>query len=129
MTEIPVPKDLRRFILTSVESIPYLEAMLLLRSEYNAPWDAARLARRLYISEKKSADLLRALQAAGILVFAGQSASSYCYRPASPELGTMIDCLAEFYASHLVEVTHLVHSKHDKRAEKFANAFLWRKDS
>jgi hypothetical protein len=44
----------------------------------------------------------------------------------------MLDSLAEVYAHHLVEVTHLIHSKGDKReqrAQKFADAFRWRKDA
>lgn len=128
MSQISVPESLRRFILTSVESIPYLEAMLLLRKEPRLPWDSRRLARRLYISDKKAADLLQALLAAGLLAQTEAAEGCYCYRPVDPELGDMVDSLAEIYVSHLVEVTNLVHSTIDKKAEKFANAFIWRKD-
>ena len=38
-----IPDDVRRFILTSVPSVPYLEAMLLLRGEPQAAWDASAL--------------------------------------------------------------------------------------
>lgn len=111
----------------SVGSVPYLEAMLLLRREPELPWDARRLARRLYIAEKKSEELLLALLQAGIVVPAGRSATDFCYRPNTPELAAMVDRLAAFYASNLVDVTHLIHSTHERKAEKFANAFIWRK--
>src|SRR3569832_623955 len=42
----PIPDDVRRFILASVPSVPYLEAMLLLRAEPELPWDKEALARR-----------------------------------------------------------------------------------
>jgi hypothetical protein len=127
MSETQVPQDLRTFILMSVGSVPYLEAMLLLRREPELPWDARRLARRLYIAEKKSEELLQALLQAGIVVPAGRSATDFCYRPNTPELAAMVDRLAAFYASNLVDVTHLIHSTHERKAEKFANAFIWRK--
>jgi hypothetical protein len=127
MSQTPVPQDLRTFILMSVGSVPYLEAMLLLRREPELPWDARRLARRLYVAEKKSDELLQALLQAGIVVPAQGAGAAFCYRPESPELAAMVDRLAEFYASHLVEVTHLIHATHERKAEKFANAFIWRK--
>jgi hypothetical protein len=127
MSETQVPQDLRTFILVNVGSVPYLEAMLLLRREPELPWDARRLARRLYVAEKKSEDLLHALLAAGIVVPAGDAEGAFCYRPQSPELGSMVDRLAAFYVSHLMEVTHLIHATHERKAEKFANAFIWRK--
>lgn len=127
MSEMTVPPDLRSFILMSVRSVPYLEAMLLLRREPESPWDARRLARRLYIAEKKSEELLQALREASVVVPAEGTDASYCYRPETPELAGMVDRLAEFYAAHLVEVTHLIHATHERKAEKFANAFIWRK--
>ena len=127
MSEMQLPQDLRSFILMSVGSVPYLEAMLLLRREPELPWDAHRLARRLYVAEKKSEELLQALLQARIVVATESSETAFCYRPASPELAAMVDRLAAFYASNLVDVTHLIHATHERKAEKFANAFIWRK--
>ncbi|MFN3571264.1 MAG: hypothetical protein ACK4VX_13375 [Polaromonas sp.] len=127
MSETQVPQDLRTFILMSVGSVPYLEAMLLLRREPELPWDARRLARRLYVADKKSEELLQALLDAGIVVPTEDGSADFCYRPRTPELAAMVDRLAAFYASNLVDVTHLIHATHERKAEKFANAFIWRK--
>jgi hypothetical protein len=40
-----------------------------------------------------------------------------------------IDGLADLYASRLVEVTLLIHSTLDRKAQHFADAFKWRKDA
>jgi hypothetical protein len=40
-----------------------------------------------------------------------------------------IDALADLYAKHLVEVTLLIHSTLDRKAQQFADAFKLRKDS
>ncbi|GAB3436330.1 hypothetical protein NX773_07610 [Massilia solisilvae] len=123
-------EDLRRFVLTSIPSVPFLEALLLLRADPRQQWHADTLARRLYISERVAHGLLEALCTAGM---AGQCepAATGCYRyqPASPALQARIDTLAELYARHLVEVTNLIHSSLDRKAQQFADAFRWRKDS
>jgi hypothetical protein len=124
-----IPDDIKRFILTSVPSVPYLEAMLLLRNEAASPWDCPRLAQRLYLSEKAAASLLTELYDAGVIRAHEQSPDSYCFSPASGALRDMIDRLADAYATQLVEVTHLIHSRTGKKAQQFADAFKWRKDS
>jgi len=121
--------EVRRFILTSVPSIPYLEAVLLLRTGPGAGWDVHRVARRLYVSEKQAGELLQGLAAAGIARADEAASGLYHYRPATPELGERIEALAEAYATNLVAVTDLVHSRIDKRAQQFADAFRLRKDS
>jgi hypothetical protein len=69
------------------------------------------------------------LHEAGILEVTGDEIQAYCYRPATEELRGMIDRLADVYAKNLVDVTNLVHSKTGKKAQQFADAFKWRKDS
>ena len=62
----PLADDIKRFILTSIPSVPYLEAMLLLRNQADEPWDSVRLAQRLYLSDKAAAALLDELHQAGV---------------------------------------------------------------
>lgn len=121
--------DLRRFILTSIVSVPYLEAMLLLRNEPEQPWDKARLAQRLYMDEKRASELLALLLQAGVMRVAEPELPSFCYAPATSELRVIIDRLAQAYSAHLVEVTHLIHSTTNRQAQQFADAFKWRKES
>jgi hypothetical protein len=123
-----ISPDIRRFILTSISSVPHLEALLLLRNEPHA-WNAARLAGRLYVSEKTAATLLGELVAAGIAQPESDRQLEYRYEPRSSELGGLLDQLAVTYTTHLVEITHLIHSKTDRKAQQFADAFKWRKDS
>lgn len=124
-----IADDVRRFVLTSVPSIPYLEAMLLLRNEEGTGWDNRVLAQRLYLSEKTAAGLLSDLQEAGILRAEGDAPALYFYAPESDSLRAIIDRLAATYSTHLVEITHLIHSTSARKAQQFADAFKWRKDS
>lgn len=73
----------RHFLLTSVSSIPFLEAVLLLRA-----------------------------------------APGRCrYAPRSTELKEIVDDVARLHASHLIEVTHLIHSADHLQARRCACAF------
>ena len=128
MAQQAIPEDIRRFVLTSIPSVPHLEALLLLRGTPGV-WSTAALAERLYLGEKQAIGLLDDLCSSGMAVASDAQPPGYCYQPGSELLRATIDSLAEFYSRHLVEVTHLIHSKHDRKAQQFADAFKWRKDS
>jgi hypothetical protein len=130
MANSSIPEDLRRFVLTSIPSVPFLEALLLMRAGLSQPWRRETLAARLYLREKVAESLLAELCAAGMAEpCPPPDSDACCYRPESEALRARIDLLAEMYATHLVEVTQLIHSTLDRKAQQFANAFTWRKDS
>jgi hypothetical protein len=129
MNHQDLPDDVRRFLLTSIPSVPYLEAILLLRGQPEIGWTVAAVARRLYLAEPAAAELVRALAGAGIAAVQPGAPETFQYRPASAELQAMLDAVARAYATNLVRVTDLIHSRVDKRAQQFADAFRWRKDS
>jgi len=130
MDKPSIPEDIRRFVLTSIPSVPFLEALLLMRADPARPWRTATLAERLYVREKTADTLLADLCAAGMVApCAPPDADCYRYRPQGELLRARIDRLADLYATHLVEVTLLIHSSLDRKAQQFADAFKWRKDS
>jgi hypothetical protein len=127
MAQAPIPEDIRRFVLTSIPSVPHLEALLLLRAERERSWDVLQVARRLYISEKIAAGLLDDLCRSAMINRGDEPGLAYRYAPASEPLRATIDALAELYGRRLVDITNLIHSKLDRKAQQFADAFLWRK--
>lgn len=130
MNRPPIPEDLRRFVLTSVPSVPFLEALLLLRANPGQQWTGEMLAGRLYTSERTALGLLDELCRSGMAgPCPAPRENCYLYTPASDELRERIDRLAEVYARHLVDVTNLIHSTLDRKAQQFADAFRLRKDT
>jgi hypothetical protein len=125
MEENTIPENIRRFILTSINSVPHLEAVLLLRSDPHAAWDAKMMAQGLFVSEKKANELLMDLCAAGFLITKDNTDTLYCYQPRSHELSDIINQLSEIYSKNLIEVTNLIHSNTNKQAQKFGDAFKW----
>ena len=117
----------KRFILTSIDSIPHWEAILLLRYDQTMVWDAKSIAQTLYISEKKAGDILNDLYASRFII--KDNAHYFHYKPDSLELKKNVDQLADIYAKNLIEVTNLIHSKTDKKAQQFGDAFKWQTET
>lgn len=124
----PIPDDVRRFILKSIDSIAQLEALLLLRGKPRDAWSTEAVAQRLYISEEETSGLLHRLYREGFLRAHGDKPTLYQYHPYSDELGHLVDRLAEIYSKQLVPVTKLIHAKPRTRIQEFADAFKLRKD-
>jgi hypothetical protein len=99
-----------------------------MRSGRDAPWDAKKLAQRLYVAEKTAQELLLDLLGAGFVKEAEPDGKAYRFDPSSDDLALMCERLAKVYASNIVLVTNLIHSNTGKRAQQFADAFKWRKD-
>lgn len=128
MNATPIPDDIRRFILQRIPSVPYLEALLLLRDNQGERWGVQQVARRLYLSELVAADLLNQLQRDGIVARNGENVALYWYQPQTAELQAILDQLAELYALQLIAVSNLIHSRTSGKAQQLANAFVWRKE-
>lgn len=131
MAPQPIPDDIRRFVLTSIASVPHLEALLLLRAGETVFWSGAMVAERLYIGDKVALGIMQELCRAGMIAPRDEADGQICYRyqPASPAMRALIDRLAALYGSHLLEVTYLIHSALERKAHMFADAFKWRKDT
>ena len=123
-----LPADLRRFVMTSVPSVPFLEALLLLRAEPGTPWTADMMARRLYLGEPQARALLEAIAARGFAQAAGAPQAGYRFSTASTDAVGLLDRLAQHYSVDVVTVADLIHSRLDKQAQQFADAFRFRKD-
>ncbi|HTL71321.1 MAG TPA: hypothetical protein VL404_08540 [Candidatus Eisenbacteria bacterium] len=118
-----MPPHIKRFILTSIDSVPHLEAILLLRADPQIGWTAKEIAQNLFVAEKKACELLEDLAKAGFA--SAKEEALYFYDPASPKLKDMVDELAELYPRNLIEITNLIHSNISKQAQKFGDAFKW----
>ena len=124
-----ISNDLKRFILTSVPSVPHLEAALMMHAQPGASRTAAEVAARLYVPEKVAAELLRSLCSASILQCDDGQPPQYRFEPGNRALDETLASLAQAYADDLVGVTKLIHDATQKNAQRFADAFKLRKDS
>jgi hypothetical protein len=120
-----IPDVVRRLIADKIDSIPELEAILLLRQDRTRAWSVEESSKALFVSLVVAGYILGVLTERG---FFACSDGNYRFAPDSPELEAAVDLLAATYSRRLVEVTHLVHAKPSASVRLFADAFRLRKD-
>jgi hypothetical protein len=121
-----VPDHVRRLVVDAIDSVPELEAILLLRAESGRRWTATEAGARLYVSVTMAAHVLTVLAERGFLVVDGDT---YRYAPVRLELDGTVADLAHAYATHLIAITNLIHSKPATSIRQFADAFRLRKET
>ena len=121
----PIPEELRRFILTSVPSVPFVEALLIFR-DATTPVTIEKLAKLLYVGERQAAEIVEQLRSARI-IGRSEGGDGHAFAPA-PEIAPLIDQLASLYRTRLVDITVIIHSRSGRMAQQFANAFKLRKE-
>lgn len=104
-----IPDDVRQFVQTSVPSVPYLEALLLMRGSDEHGWNGSALAQALYMNEHTASALLDTLRQAGMIAPATADGERMRYAPPA-HMAALIDRLAEVYASNLIGVSTLIHA-------------------
>lgn len=129
MNSSELSNELRRFIST-IASIPHLETMLLLQQVPDQTWTVSAVAQRIYVSQAQAASMLKDLCDVGICKSTVDATSEFIYSPGTPELGRLIDELADYYPRNLIQVTNMVHAKSasGQRVQMFADAFKLHKD-
>ena len=123
-----IPADVQRFVLTSVPSVPFLEAVLLFRRHRARVLGTTDVMQALYLPEQTVLALLDRLVEAGMLASSAEAGAGWRYAPRDAPLADMLDRLAHAYAHDLVGISNLIHDGTRKSAERFAEAFKIRKE-
>ena len=121
----PIPDRVRRFLLTSIPSVPHLEALMLLWREPRA-FPVDEIASRLYVGVSVAKGLAEELTQAELLDSEDDGAR-YRVRTEPPELQALLSELDRTYARQVRAVAELIHGNVDRKAHRFAKAFYWRK--
>jgi|SRR5579885_3159075 hypothetical protein len=118
-------EDVYRFLVNQIESIPHLEALLLLWRSRPEAWAPEELARRLFVppeAAREAADDLVRRQ----LVAA--NSGNYHYEADGGSRDQLVECVAEVYKHNLVAVSNLIHAKPGNAVREFARAFRFTKE-
>jgi len=107
-----------------IDSVADLEALLLMCNEPQQPWNAATVARRLYVDEARAAATMQRLVQRGL---AAPHDGGWRYAPETPALADAVQTLCTIYSQRLVVITTLIHSKTARGIEEFARAFVIRR--
>ena len=122
--EKPFSDAVRRFVLTSIPSVPHIETLLLLWRDSDREWTTEEIARRLFVPPERAQSVIDDLCQADLLDCAAAPRRYRCRRE-PPSLVSLLSELDAAYTRHLREVTALIHSNVERKAERFAQAFTW----
>jgi predicted transcriptional regulator len=116
------------FIVQQIDSVPHLEALLLVWNSRPRTWSADEMGKALYIRNEVAEKVLEGLVQRGLIERAGDSRDAYAFPPVSAERTKLMENLDSTYRRELVRVAGMIHSKASAAVLDFARAFRFKKD-
>lgn len=122
-----IPEDILRFVADSIDSVPHLEALLLLWEYSDKVWTEEEIAQRVYISRDNARATLHDLVRRQFVTTESAVADHrYRYDPRWDESRQMMPRVADCYRRHLVGLANFIHSKASLAVRDFARAFQFK---
>ena len=116
-----------QFIIEQIDSVPHLEALLLIWNTRPQNWSVQEMSRALYVRCDVAEKVLADLEARDLIVHSTGSSDNYVYN-ASAERDALLGDVDATYRSQLIRVSGLIHSKASVAVRDFARAFRFKKD-
>lgn len=125
---LPPEMDPYEFILENIDSVPHLEALVLLWNSRPAGWTQDELASRLYVPQQKVAEILSDLTRLGFIIKADEIPVRYRYIAGSTDKDRAMMQVDAVYRRDLVRISTMIHSKTSPAVRDFARAFRFKKE-
>jgi hypothetical protein len=127
MSPEEIPDDVFAFIEQRIDSVPQLEALLLLWGDPTRAWSTPELAARIYVELDVAARVLEALERRQLARVSPEPGERYVYDPAWDASGKQMTRIAEAYRRHVVLIATFIHSGASPAVREFARAFDFKK--
>jgi len=114
------------FIVAEIDSVPHLEALLILWNCRPEARSVDEIAKLLYVPRELAAKVLADLTGRGLLV-AGEGVS-HRYQSRSQETDNLMRNVEAMHRLELIRISGLIHSKASAAVRDFARAFRFKKD-
>ena len=128
MSAAPIgEEDVNRFIINEIETVPHLEALLLLWNTRPQRWSTEKLSERLFVSPDAARGIMDDLSRRR-LVNSSEEAEEYYYESGSEDRDDLIEAVDRTYRRELVRISNLIHAKAPSAVREFARAFKFTKE-
>jgi hypothetical protein len=128
MNSPQIPEHVLQFIAERIDTVPQLEALLLLWESPQRAWTEDDLAARIYVSRPTAGQTLQALQRQNLVMTESAQPPQYRYNPQWDPTGQVMPEVAAAYRRHLVQLATFIHSRASTAVREFARAFDLKKD-
>jgi len=125
---IPSEQEVFAFILKKIESVPHLEALVLLWESRPKIWSATDLAARLYVDSDTARKLLQDLHRESLISTVADPVGQYSCQSADDKLDGMMSAVSETYRRETIRISTMLHSKGSSALRDFARAFRFKRD-
>jgi hypothetical protein len=122
-----IPERVLRFIAENIDSVPQLEALLLLSEYPDQAWNAEQVAMRIYVRNDKAESILSALHRRRLVERREDTPDAYGFSVAD-DVRRMVAELRGSYRANVVVVTRFIHENASASVREFARAFDLKKD-
>jgi len=113
------------FILAEIESVPHLEALLLLWNSRPQPWTVENLSQRLYVPADVARMLVEDLARRRLVAQVAGPPVGYRYESERDQLIAAVDAT---YRREVVRISTMIHHKPSAALSEFAKAFRFTKE-
>lgn len=117
-----------QFIRDEIDSVPHLEALLLIWNHRPRQWSAEEMARELYVTPDVAGKILRELANHSLISVDSRSPASFFYDSGSSERDHFLAAVDRIYRSEIVRVSTMIHAKASPAVRDFARAFRFTKE-
>lgn len=125
--DIPLDKEVDQFILQEMDTVPHLEALLLLWNSRPKEWTVDEMARALYVAPGTAHSILQRLTRRGLLM-SRENPESYRYESASNKRDCLIEAVEATYRKDLIRISRMIHAAARPAIRDFAEAFRFKKE-
>lgn len=125
---LPPKMDPYEFIFENIDSVPHLEALVLLWNSRPAGWTLNELSSRLYVPPAKADLILADLARQGLASKSEENPPRYRYMARSEGQDEMMAMVDSVYRRDLVRISTMIHSKTSSAVREFARAFRFKKE-
>lgn len=121
-------EEVYRFILNQIDSVPHMEALLLLWENRPKEWSDAEIAKRLYVTADFARNIMSDLVRRRLVAAGTQPPRQYWYELKSEDQDRLVETVAATYRRELVRVSTFIHAKASSAVRDFADAFRFKRE-
>ena len=128
MPESDPQTDVYEYILEKIDSVPHLEAVILLWNSRPVGWAPDELASRLYVPAERASEIMMDLVRQQLVQQLSGSPARFSYLPRNDEQNEWMFRVDTAYRREIVRISTMLHSKASPSVREFARAFRFKKE-
>ena len=117
-----------RFILAEIDSVPHLEALLLLFNSRPKMWSIDEMGQSLYVHNDVASKILENLVQRNLIAASPKAPQVFFYSQDEENRNQLMQDVDAVYRKEVVRISSMIHSKAPAGLRDFARAFRIKKD-